>query len=229
MDAVSERRSAALADPVATPLRQEVVVGAVPQGFADGDPGSSQRARMEQMVGATRARSMTVLKHHVDRARAHLFGGGEDVHVRQRRGRGLLQEHRAARLEQLDGDLGVIPGGRSDGYEIRLRVRGAHGRIRMPSSRNAQRMRGTSWVDVDYADQLDVFVVLVAEGMRTSDRATSDDPDTERFLVSRSVHLANPIIVALCWARIASRITSKVCLCGQAVSVRLITSCTRSG
>ena len=88
---------------------------------------------------------------------------------------------------------------------------------------------GTYGVDVDYADQLDVCVVLVAEGMRASDRATSDDPDTERFFVSRSVHLANPSIVALCCARIASRITSKVCFWGQAVSVRLITSCTRSG
>ena len=44
MDAVSEGRSAALADPVATPLGQEVVVGAVPQGFADGYLRSSQRA-----------------------------------------------------------------------------------------------------------------------------------------------------------------------------------------
>ena len=61
MDAVSEGGSAAFADPVATPLGQEVVVGAVPQGFADGYPRSSQRARLQQMVGATCARSITVL------------------------------------------------------------------------------------------------------------------------------------------------------------------------
>jgi hypothetical protein len=63
---------------------------------------------------------MAVLEHHIDRARAHLFGGGEHVHVSQRRGRWLLQEHRAARLEQLDGDLRVIPGRCGDRHEIGL-------------------------------------------------------------------------------------------------------------
>ena len=123
----------------------------------------------------------------------------------------------------------MIPRGRSDGYEVGLvfeeLTAGSVCRGPVTHSKGS----GTSWIDIDYADQLNMCVVLVAEGMRASDRATSDDPDTERFLVSRSVHLANPSIVALCWARISSRITSKVCLWGQAVSVRLITSCTRSG
>jgi hypothetical protein len=65
---------------------------------------------------------VTVLKHHVDGSQAQLFGGGGDVHVGQRRGRWLLQQHRAARREQLDGDLRVIPWWRSDGYEVRLLI-----------------------------------------------------------------------------------------------------------
>jgi hypothetical protein len=170
-----------------------------------------------------------VLKHHIYGPRAQLFGVGEDVHVGQRGGRRLFQEHGAARLKQLDSDLRVIPGRRRDGHEVRLVCQEiaagsvCHGPV------VCGKRSGTYWVDIDCADQLDVCVVLVAEGMRTSDRATSDDPDAERFFVSRPVHWANPIIVALCCARIASRITSKVCLWGQAVSVRLITSCTRSG
>ena len=172
---------------------------------------------------------MTVLKHHIDGSRAQLFGVGEDVHVGQRRGRWLLQEHRAARLEQLDSDLRVISGRGRDGHEVRLLIKElAAGAVRRCLVVCGKRS-GAYWVDIDYADQLDVCVVLVAKGMRTGDRAASDDPDTERFFVRRPVHSANPIIVALCCARIASRITSKVCLWGQAVSVRLITSCTRSG
>jgi hypothetical protein len=106
----------------------------------------------------------------------------------------------------------VIPGRRSDGYEVGLLSEELRtGAVcRGPVARGER--GGTSWVDVDYADQLNVCVVLVAEGMRTCDRATADDPDAELFSVTQSVHLAKPIIVALCWARIASRITSKVCL-----------------
>ena len=88
---------------------------------------------------------------------------------------------------------------------------------------------GTCWVYIDYANQLDACIVLIAEGMRAGDRATSDDPDAECLSVRRSSHLAKPSIAALCCARIASRITSKVCFWGQAFSVRLITSCTKSG
>ena len=100
---------------------------------------------------------------------------------------------------------------------------------RMPWFRSPRQTQRRVRVDVDDANQLDAWIVLIAEGMRAGDPATSDDPDTERFLVSRSGHLANPSIVAFCCARIASRITSKVCFWGQAVSVRLITSCTKSG
>ena len=125
--------------------------------------------------------------------------------------------------------VGVTPGRRGDGDQVRLLIEElTAGAVRRRPVARGELQRHVR-VDVDDAHQLDARVVLVAEGMRTGDRATSDDPDAERFLVSRPVHLANPIIVALCWARIASRITSKVCLCGQAVSVRLITSCTRSG
>ena len=74
---------------------------------------------------------------------------------------------------------------------------------------------GAHGVDVDDAHQLDACVVLIAEGMRAGDRSTSDDPDPEPFWSSRPVHLANPSIVALRWARIASRITSKVCRWGR--------------
>ena len=42
-------------------------------------------------------------------------------------------------------------------------------------------------------------------------------------------HFAKPLSVASCWARMARRITSKVCCWGQALSVRLMTSETRSG
>ena len=167
---------------------------------------------MQQVVGATRARSMTVLKNHIYGSRAQLFGVGEDVHVGQRRGRGFFQEQRAARLEELDSDRRVIPGRRGDGYEVRLVFEKltAGSVCRGPIARG--KCSGAYEVDIDYANQLNVCVALVAEGMRTSDRATSDDSDAEPFLVSRPVQLANSIIVALCWARIASRITSKVWL-----------------
>jgi hypothetical protein len=167
---------------------------------------------MQQMVGATPARSMTVLKHHIYGSRAQIFGVGEHVHVGQRRGRWLLQEHRAVRVKELDGDLGVIPGGRGDRHEVGLMIEKlmAGAVCRGPVQRSE--ITGTDWVDINYAHQLDACVVVVAEGMRASDRATSDDPDAEGFFISRPIHLANPIIVALCWARIASRITSKVWL-----------------
>jgi hypothetical protein len=134
------------------------------------------------MVGATRARSMTVLKHHIYGSRTQLFGVGEDVHVGQGGGWWLRQEHRAARLEQLDSDLRVIPGRRGDGHEVGLVIEElTAGSVYSGPVARGERS-GTCWIDVDYADQLNVCVVLVAEGMRTSDRATSDDPDAQRFL-----------------------------------------------
>jgi hypothetical protein len=50
------------------------------------------------------------------------------------------------------------------------------------------KLTGTYEVDVDDANQLDARIVLVAEGMCASDRATSDNADAEGFFVSRSVH-----------------------------------------
>ena len=188
MNAVPQRRAAALAGPGATPLRQEVAVGAVPQGLADGDPRRTQRARTEQMVGATRTRSVTVLEHHVEGARAHLLGGGEDIHVGQVRGRRLLQEYRAARLEQFDGDLGVTPGRRGDGHQVRLLIEELTAGAVCRRLVACGVLIGSGGDDVEDANQLDAGVVLVAQGMRTGDRATSDDPDAELFLASRPVH-----------------------------------------
>src|SRR5512132_2332587 len=165
MNAVPERRAAALAGPVATPLREEVAVGAIPQGLADCDLRSPQRARTQEMVGATRTRSVTVLEHHVDRARARILGLGEDVHVGQCRGRWLLQEHRAARLQQLDGDLGVIPRRRSDRHEVRLLLEELTTGLVCRRPVACGEGIGTYEVEVDDAHQLDAWVVLVAEGM----------------------------------------------------------------
>ena len=123
----------------------------------------------------------------------------------------------------------MIPGWRGDGHEVRLLLEelSVGAVCRRPVAHGER--TGTCWVYIDNANQLDACIVLIAEGMRAGDRATSDDPDTECLFVSRSSHLAKPSIAALCCARIASRITSKVCFWGQAFSVRLITSCTKSG
>src|SRR5687768_12092770 len=130
------------------------------------------------MVGATRARSMTVLKHHIYGSRALLFGVVEDVHIGQICGRWLLQEHRAARLEQLNGDFRVIPRRRGDRHEVGLVINElmAGSVCRGPVARG--KGSRTYGVDIYYADQLNVCVVLIAEGMRSGDGATSDDPDT---------------------------------------------------
>jgi hypothetical protein len=132
---------------------------------------------MQQLVGATRTRSVTVLEHHVEGARARIIGGGEDVHLGQVRGRWLLQEHRAARLEKFDRDLGVTPRRRGDGYEVGLLIE----ELTVGAVRRRLVARGVlvgmCRDDVIDTHQLDAWVVLVADGMGAGDIAAADDPD----------------------------------------------------
>jgi hypothetical protein len=123
----------------------------------------------------------------------------------------------------------VIPRRRGDRHKVAL----LFDKLTAGAVRRGPELLGESsgmyGVDVDYTHQVDACVALIAEGMCAGDRATPDNPDAELCFVGRHVHLANPNIVALCSARIARRITSKVCFWEHAVSVRLITSCTKSG
>ena len=235
VDPVAERGSAALAGPVAAPVRQEVAVRAVPERLADGD---LRRPRARPIASSWWARRAPdpcrCWKTHVDRAGARRLGGGQDVHVGQVGGRAASpaapsSRARAARRRSRCGCPGGVATETRSGRWSSSSASEPYAVVRVVARRTSAARSG---IDVDDADQLDAWVGQrrPGHGSRAIRRSRRCRPAASAAGRLAGVHRANPARRrAPAGPAMASRITSKVCRCGQAVSVRLITSCTRSG
>ena len=181
MDAVTERRAAALTGPVAAPVRA-----------GSSCPGGTRTSRRPRPAACPARRSRAApwarrapdpcrcWKTTYDGAPRSPLGGGEQVQVGQRRGRRLLEQHRATGLEQLRRDLGVGAGRGGDADQVGAPL--AHQAAYVGKGRPAVVVGvrlGVLGHDVDQADQLGAARRRVRLGVLVGDPSAPDDGDPE--------------------------------------------------
>ena len=154
MNAVAERRAAALAGPGAAPVRIEVALRPEPQRLAHRDQRPAEGAGAEQFRGAAGAGPVPVLEDHVRGAAAGPFRLGDHVQLGQGRTRRLLDQHRPTGPEHLRRDLGVRAGRGGDADQVRasLAHQAGHIRVGRPAVGVGVRL-GVLGHDVDQPDQ----------------------------------------------------------------------------
>ena len=181
VDAVAERRAAALAGPGAAPIRVEVALRPEPQRLAHRDQRPAERAGAEQFRGPPGAGPVPVLEDHVRGAAAGPLRLGDHVQLGQGRTRRLLDQHRPTGPEHLRRDLGVRAGRGGDADQVRagLAHQAGHIRVRRPTVGVGVRL-GVLGHDVDQPDQLGATRRGVRLGVLVGDPAAADDGDLER-------------------------------------------------
>jgi len=228
VDAVPERRPPALADPRPAPLGVEVADRPEPQRLAHRDLWHAECTRLKQPVRTAPTRTVAVLEDHVHRAGAVAFGVGDRIQLGQAEHRRLLQQHRMTRGQHRERDLGVRA--RRGGHRDEVGVLVGEQRLDAGIRRRTELLRerdGLVEDDVRDPDEVGLPGCGVGAGVVGADVPAADDGDLQGC-VTGWAHSAAPRRVAFSCATRASRIVSKVCACGTAVSVRLRTSFTKS-